>query len=127
MKVAGKMTVAGASIQEGGLLPMSSFPALVPLGTVVNVSGILYKCTNNVGGKSVYENLDARPVKYEHTQNVNSTTWTIVHNLNTLTPIIQCFNGTSLLAYSSAFVTNANTVTVTFSRKNTGTALVVAV
>ena len=127
MKVAGKMTVAGASIQEGGLLPMAVPPNLVPINTVVNVLGVLYKCTNVVAGKSVYENLDARPVKYEHTQTVNSTTWTIVHNLNTLTPIIQCFNGSSLLPYSSAVVTNANTITVTFSSKKTGKALIIAV
>ena len=72
MKVAGKMTVAGASIQEGGLLPMAVPPNLVPINTVVNVLGVLYKCTNVVAGKSVYENLDARPVKYEHTHKAST-------------------------------------------------------
>ena len=66
---------------------------------------------------------------HQHVQETASATWTIEHNLDILTPIVDCwieFNSvfTKVLP-SSVTVVDANTVEVVFSSAQSGRAFVV--
>ena len=65
---------------------------------------------------------------YTHTQTTASTIWTVIHNLNTQAPIIDCWvdvSGTiTKIIPVSVVVVNSYTVTVTFSTSRSGYAYV---
>jgi hypothetical protein len=66
---------------------------------------------------------------YYYEQATASDTWTIVHNLNTDSPVVDCWvdvsgSKTKLLPLS-VDVTDANTVVLTFTATTAGEALVV--
>lgn len=62
---------------------------------------------------------------YSHTQGSSSTTWTITHNLNTSRPLFVAYDSSgTYITPSSVVVSSANTLTLTFSTAQSGTALV---
>lgn len=66
--------------------------------------------------------------KYTHVQSVSLTEWVIVHNLNTLAPIVNCWiDGDNSdiveIVPLSTVATDLNTATITFSNAITGTAV----
>ena len=74
--------------------------------------------------------LSTRVDGYLHTQSSASLTWTIVHNLGTVSPVIDAwtddgFGNTVKILPSSVVATDANTVTLTFSTVRSGQAMVV--
>lgn len=69
------------------------------------------------------------PVRsHKHTQDTESDTWTITHNLNITAPVVDCYVDvggvqTKVLP-NNVQSTNANTVVVTWTSPRTGTARV---
>lgn len=127
MKVAANLSVGGTMDLKLGLLPLATLPSSSAVNAIFNVNGVLYKCVTAT--PLVFQLLDNKvvPRSYSFTQAVSSKTWTITHNLNTLKPLLQCYDAANtLLAYNSAVAT-LNTLTVTFGANRTGTALVVAI
>ena len=62
---------------------------------------------------------------YEHSQTSSSATWTITHNLDISSPVVQVYDSTGEQVEPASIVaTNPNTVTVTFGSALTGTAVV---
>ena len=65
---------------------------------------------------------------HRHEQSTADTTWSIVHNLNTLAPIVDCWinvGGTiTKILPLSVVATNVSTVTITFSSAQAGVAFV---
>ncbi len=51
MRVIGTIEVSGS---EGIIKPLDTLPKSVPIGTMVNVQGVLYTCVAN-NGESVYK------------------------------------------------------------------------
>jgi hypothetical protein len=49
--------------------------------------------------------------------------WTIIHNLDTTTPLVTVYSGSSVMIPASITSTNANTTVITFSGSVTGTAI----
>ena len=128
MKAAANLSVSGAINLQLGLLPLPALPSSSTVNAIVNVNGVLYKCITS--SPLVFQLLDNKvvPRSFTHTQAVSSKTWTITHNLNTLKPILQCYDQTNnLIAYNSAVATSLNVLTVTFGANRLGTALVVAI
>jgi len=72
--------------------------------------------------------LSTRLDTVHHIQSVASTTWVIVHNLNTVAPVVDCWvdNGGDQEKIIPVTVagTDANTCTITFSAARTGEAAV---
>lgn len=69
--------------------------------------------------------------KYVHNQALATNVWTVVHNLNTSTPIVQVYNQTGdMLRITEEITTiqvvDANTVTITFDANYQGNAVVLA-
>lgn len=127
MKAAANLLVNGSVNLQLGLLPLAALPSSSTVNAIVNVNGVLYKCLTAT--PLVFQLLDTKvvPRSFVHTQTVSSKTWTITHNLNTLMPILQCYDtSNNLIAYSTAKAA-LNTLTVTFGANRTGTALVVAI
>jgi len=64
-----------------------------------------------------------------HNQAIASTSWTIVHNLNTLNPVIAFYDSLTApknqIVPQNVEITTANTVTVTFNTAIVGTATVI--
>jgi hypothetical protein len=50
--------------------------------------------------------------------------WSLNHNLNTTSPIVQVYSGSSVIIPVSIDIVNANNITVTFSQTSSGTAVV---
>jgi hypothetical protein len=73
--------------------------------------------------------LVSRAGSYEHVQSTASDTWAITHNLNTDTPVVDCWvlDGglNTKIIPESVVATSVNVVTITFSAEYTGRALVV--
>lgn len=73
--------------------------------------------------------LASRVGSYEHIQSAESDTWTITHNLNTDTPVVDCWvlDGglNTKIMPETVVATSVNVVTVTFSIAYAGRALVV--
>ena len=127
MKLLGKVDAQSGTLKEG-LQPLSSLPSKAAVNTICNLNGVLYKCKSLLNGSPVWASLDARPVVYTFTQTATSKTWTIKHDLATLLPLLQCYDSTNkLIAYSSAVSSaDGNTLTVTFSASQKGSAVVVS-
>lgn len=69
----------------------------------------------------------AKP-SYTHTQTTASTTWTIVHGLNILQPVVNVWlpiNGVQTAVLPKLIqVTDSNTTVITFSSAKSGTAVI---
>ena len=69
-------------------------------------------------------------LEYNHTQSTPSTTWTITHNLNTTSVVTDTsinFGGNlEKILPLNVVLTDANTLTVTFSSAQTGKVRIVA-
>ena len=59
---------------------------------------------------------------YFHTQSTASNIWTVNHNLNTISPVVDCFIDNEKIIPSSIEVVNNNTVTIIFSVDRIGVA-----
>jgi len=124
MKVHGKMEILGKLLGSLGLSPVAALPPLVELNAIVNCNGVLYKCSAIVSGVSSYTEVYVKPTlkTYRHTQLVSSKTWTVTHNLQSNTPIVQVYDNTyKELPYTALQSDSAgNVVTITFSANKTG-------
>lgn len=65
---------------------------------------------------------------YRHTQDTASTTWTITHNLDTESPVVDCWidesGTTTKILPQSVVATSPSVVTITFSSAKAGIAYV---
>ena len=62
---------------------------------------------------------------FQYTQSIGSTTWTIGHALNTLTPLVDVYDSSyNKLIPASVVSTNINTTQITFSSAQTGYAII---
>ena len=61
---------------------------------------------------------------YRHDQTAASVTWTIVHNLNTTAPVVDCWVAGEKVMPATVTATDAATVTITFSTAESGVAYV---
>lgn len=84
---------------------------------------------SDVGGKTEVSIAGTGSLAYTHTQGSASSTWTITHNLNSVNVQVQVFDNSSPaeeIQYDTLTITDANTVTITFTTSVEGKATVFA-
>jgi hypothetical protein len=93
-------------------------------GHLVFSNDVLYICVSV--NPEVWIPLTKEISAYAHTQAVSSSTWYIIHNLNTTDIVITIYNSDDqVIIPDSIAITGANTATVTLSTASTGRAVVV--
>lgn len=84
---------------------LTSFPTSPTAGQLVFVSKRVWICVEIVSGQPTWIPLTNEIDTFVHTQASAATTWTITHNLNTTTPLVQIY-GTD----NKVFIPNEITV-----------------
>jgi len=102
-----------------------SFPESPTAGRIVFVDKRAWICAELSGAQPIWVPLTNQIDTYIHTQASASTSWTITHNLNTGTPLVQIYDDTNkVIIPGDIEVTDNNTVTVTVGTAITGRAVV---
>lgn len=102
-----------------------TFPSVPTVGRVVFVNKRVWICAEIVSGQPVWVPLTNTIDTYVHTQSSTSTSWTVIHNLNTITPLVQIYDTThSMVLPDLVTIVDNNTVTVSFGGALAGKAVV---
>lgn len=103
----------------------TAFPSSPTAGRIVFVDKRVWICAELSGGQPIWVPLTNQIDTYLHTQQTSSDTWTITHNLNTGTPLVQVYDTTNKLVIpGDVEVTDNNNVSVTFGTAVSGRAIV---
>ena len=125
MDFQGHINLNNNELQQAVLQTETNFPANAKAGRMVFKDKRVYMCVELSGGLPIWVPLTNEINTYLHTQSSASITWTITHNLNTVTPIVQFYDSTNSMFFpASVDNTDNNTVTVTFGSATTGRAVV---
>jgi hypothetical protein len=101
------------------------FPQVPIVGRVVFKGQILYMCVALNSGVPIWIPLTNKISTYVHTQSVASSSWTITHNLNVVTPIIQVYDSAGSMLIPNTVTPNSNNeMVVDLGTANTGTVIV---
>lgn len=114
-------------IIKPGFEAETSFPESATVGRIVFVDRRVWMAVGTTtNSELIWVPLTNKLDTYTHTQTSASTTWTIDHNLNTTSPIVQVYDGTTqkLIIPDDVEVTSNNQVVVTLSNAITGRATV---
>ena len=102
-----------------------NFPESPTAGMVVFVDKRVWICTELVVGQPTWVPLTNEINSYIHSQVTAATTWTITHNLNTTTPLVQIYDANNrMIIPDNIEPTSNNEVTVTVGNAATGRAIV---
>lgn len=125
MKFYGHADLSKNEIQNAALTTLSTFPSLPVVGMLAFVNSIVYICVT-AGSLPVWVPLTREITAYTHTQDTESSTWTVTHNLNTTSVNIQVYDGTNnVLIPNSVVTTGPNTCDITFGSIQAGRAVVI--
>ena len=105
----------------------TNFPTTPTVGRMVFKAGRLFICIAINSGLPVWIPLTNEISTYTHTQVSSSASWSIAHNLETNTPIVQAYDvstGKQVIA-DEMTVVDSNNVTVSFGSAIAGRATVV--
>lgn len=114
---------------ETGSVDGNGFPlaANINVGRIAFVNSRLWIAVEILDGVVTWIALTDEINGYEFTQASNSSTWVITHNLATSFPVVQVYDSSnSVIIPESITVTDANTVTVTFTSAISGKAIVLS-
>lgn len=119
----GSLVESGIAIESPDTLPTSG----VSPGRLSFVNGQLFICTVVTSGVPTWVELTDEVNAFLFTQASASTTWNITHNLNSESPVVQLYDSSgNQLIPNAVTINNANTLTVTFTSAQSGTAIVMA-
>jgi hypothetical protein len=125
MKFYGHANLQQNELQQAVIPIEVAFPVSPKVGRLAFVNTILYICVSIANGLPVWVPLTRELTLYTHSQGTVSDTWSIVHNLNTVSVQVQVFdNSDSVMIPDQITVTGPNTATVTFSSPIMGRAIV---
>ena len=103
----------------------TNFPAIALAGRIVFKEKRLYICTEIVAGFPVWIPLTNEIDTYVWKQESALSTWTLVHNLNTVNPMVQVYGSDlKMLIPNEITVVDNNTVTVSLGYPAAGRAVV---
>ena len=124
MKSYGDINFLDNEIQRAVLQLETDFPPNPKVGRLVFKNKRVYICVENTG-LPVWVPLTSEIDMYIHVQDVAATTWTIQHNLNTTTPMVQIYDTThKMFLPDTVEAIDNNTVRVTLSSAVRGRAVV---
>jgi hypothetical protein len=125
MKSYGHINMQQNELQQVALGLETEFPAETVAGRLVFKNKILYICAEIASGIPAWVPLTQQISTYIHYETSGSTTWTINHNLNTGTPVVQCYGSDQkMFIPNNIEITSNNQVVVTTSSPVYGRAVV---
>lgn len=125
MKVNGHIDLQENELQHLVFQAETQFPEVPKVGRIVFKEKKLYICVALNGNIPVWVPLTNTIDTYVYDQTVSSTTWTILHNLNTISPLVQIYDDNhSMIIPDSVVPLSNNGIRVTFSSAMTGRVIV---
>jgi len=125
VKFSGNENALGQLIKPG-MEAETSFPESAQVGRIVFVNQRVWMAVGLSGSDLIWVPLTNTLDTYTHTQTASATTWTINHNLNTTSPIVQVYDSATqkLIIPDDVEVTSNNQVVVTLGIAATGRATI---
>ncbi len=113
-------------IVQPGISTETTFPENAQVGRIVFVNERVWIMAALNNGNPVWVPLTNKIDTYVHNQNTAASTWTVDHNLNTTSPMVQVFDDATqkLIIPGDVEVTSNNQVVITIGTAITGRAIV---
>lgn len=109
------------------LVADASFPESPVVGTLVFKDKRVYIAAELVVGVPVWVPLTNEINSYVYNESAGSTSWTVTHNLNTGSPLVQIYDeDNAIIIPDSITPSDNNTLVVGFSASQTGLAVIMA-
>lgn len=125
MKMYGHMDMNENKLQRAALEVETQFPPNAEVGRIVFTNKRVYICVEITGGQQVWIPLSSKIDTYTWYQQTAASTWTITHNLNTTSPIVQLYGSdNTMMLPDSVEPTDNNTVVVHFGTAAVGRAVI---
>ena len=103
----------------------AGFPSTASAGRVVFVDKRVWICAELVSGQPIWVPLTNEISAFTHVQSSSSASWTITHNLNATSPLVQVYDASyKMIIPDEVEVVSNNAVTITFGTAITGRAVV---
>lgn len=127
MKFYGDIALNQNQLQKATLELEGSWPATPKVGQLLFMNKIVYICIEIATGTPVWIPLTRELNCYFHMQVNTATTWSINHNLQSGTPLVQVFDNTNkMIIPDQVEIIDQNNITVTFGQTISGRAVVMS-
>jgi len=124
MKFYGDIDLRENELQQLVMQSETQFPEVPKVGRIVFKDAKLYMCVELNGVLPIWIPLTNTINTFLHDQTVASTVWTITHNLNTVSPLVQVYDENHLMLIpDSVEPLSNNAIRITFSNNQIGTAI----
>lgn len=112
----GNINLLDNQMQKMVMQTETSFPDSPKVGRIVFVNKRVFICVEIVTGLPTWVPLTNEINTYIHTQQSASATWTVVHNLNTSTPLVQVYDSSTqtTIVPDEITITDNNVVSLSF-------------
>ena len=126
MKSYGHINLQQNQIQQAAFEVETNFPETPVVGRIVFKDKRLYICAEVVTGVAAWIPLTNEINSYIHTEVSASSTWTVVHGLDTTSPIVQVYdaNGQTMVIPDAINIIDNNQVTIDLGAVMAGRAVV---
>ena len=125
MKFHGNIDLLNNEMQQMVMQAETNFPDSPTAGRVIFKDKRVYICAEITGGLPVWVPLTNEIDSHMHNQDSSSDTWTVTHNLNTMSPLVQIYDSTHKMVIPDEItVVDNNSVSVTFGTAVIGRAIV---
>lgn len=126
MKFYGHANLQKNELQNAALQTLTTFPTSPVVGMMAFVNSVVFICVQ-AGALPVWVPLTREITAYTHVQASSSTTWTIMHNLNTTSVNVQVYDNLNRVVLPNEIETNSpNSVSITFAAAQAGRAVIVS-
>lgn len=125
MKFYGHANLQNNQLQAAVMQTETNFPEVPTVGRLIFKDKRVYICAEIRSGLPVWIPMTNVIDTYVHNQQSASATWTVVHNLGTMNPLVQIYGTDSKMFIPNEITaTDANTVVVSLGQTAIGTAVV---
>lgn len=125
MKSYGNINFQQNQAQQMALELESGFPSIPVVGRILFTNKRVYICIDLGGGTPIWIPLTNEVNTFSYQQGSAATTWTIAHNLDTTTPMVQVYDSTPrMLIPDNVNIVDANNLTITFGSAQAGMAVI---
>lgn len=125
MKFYGNADLQNNEIRQAVMQAESDFPTPAVAGRIIFIQKRVYICAEINLGLPVWIPLTNEIDTYLQAVTVANTTWTITHNLKSMSPLVQVYNTDNQMVIPDQItVIDNNTVQITFGLAQDGTAVV---
>jgi hypothetical protein len=120
----GSLKETAIAIEVGNTFPSN---ANTIVGRLAFINKKLYIAVEILAGVPTWVELTDELNAFVFTQASASTSWSVTHNLNTTTPVVQVYDGSgNMIIPSSVVIVDADDLTITFSVAQSGKAIIIS-